>query len=102
MNLIIGGTGKIGTELVKQLSATGAKVRALVRDSKKAGPIKGPGVEIVKGDLANPAGLQTALLGVERVFLLSSFGPSQVSQQGNLVRGAGDPTRTPQRRNRKS
>jgi uncharacterized protein YbjT (DUF2867 family) len=88
MNLIIGGTGKIGTELVKQLTATGAKVRALVRDTKKAGLLKGPGVEIVKGDLGNPKSLDAALKGVNRVFLLSAGDPYQVELQGNLVQAA--------------
>ena len=88
MNLIIGGTGKIGTELVKQLSATGAKVRALVRDPKQARAIKGPGVEIVKGDLGNPKSLDAALEGINRVFLVSPADPFQVELQGNLVQAA--------------
>lgn len=88
MNLIIGATGKIGTELVKQLSGAGAKVRALVRDTKKAGPLKGPGVEIVKGDLSNPKSLDAALKGIERVFLLSPADPFQVELQSNLIQAA--------------
>ncbi len=88
MNLIIGGTGKIGRELIKQLTGSGTKIRALVRDNRKAGLLKGPGVEIVKGDLGNPKSLDAALRGIDRVFLLSSADPFQVELQSNLVQAA--------------
>ena len=68
MILVIGGTGKVGAQLLEQLSATGAKFRALVRDPSK---VKTPGVEAVKGDLADGASVDAALKGVERLFLLT-------------------------------
>jgi uncharacterized protein YbjT (DUF2867 family) len=38
--LIIGATGNVGSELVKQLAASGRRVRALVRNDSKAARIR--------------------------------------------------------------
>jgi uncharacterized protein YbjT (DUF2867 family) len=45
-------------------------------------------VEILVGDLGQPASLDRALSGVDRVFLLSPPGPEQVELQGNLIDAA--------------
>lgn len=64
--LVTGSTGKIGRQLVAQLD--GADVRALTRSPVTAGL---PGnVEAVAGDLATVEGLEAALDGVDKVFLL--------------------------------
>ena len=47
--LVIGATGRIGGDLVKELAARGELVRALVRNSEKAAAIEGYGVEAVVG-----------------------------------------------------
>ena len=86
--LVTGATGNIGRALVKQLSAAGATVKALVRDPGKAAALQAPGVTIVQGDLADPASLDAALDGVDHVFLLSAMVPGQVELQGNLVEAA--------------
>ena len=88
MILITGGTGTTGSEVVRQLAATGARFRALVRNREKAASIRLPGVELVTGDLSKPVSLPPALGGVDRVFILSSPDPRQVEQQGNLVEAA--------------
>ena len=51
MILVTGATGTNGSEVVRQLCAAGAPVRALVRDLKKARTLERPGVELVIGDL---------------------------------------------------
>jgi uncharacterized protein YbjT (DUF2867 family) len=51
--LIAGATGTVGRELASQLSERGTAVRALVRDPESAN-LPG-GVELVRGDLADPA-----------------------------------------------
>ena len=66
-----GATGKVGREVVRQLSASGASLRALVRDPVRATHIRLPGVDVVVGDLRQPDTLDAALSGVERVFLAS-------------------------------
>ena len=76
--LVTGATGLTGGELVRRLSARGARVRALVRNvetsnSAKASDLAGlAGVEVAEGDLANAASLGPALEGVDRAMLISS------------------------------
>lgn len=88
MILVTGATGKVGQEVVRQLSAAGSPARALVRDPARASHIRLPGVEIVVGDLGLPATLGPALDQVDRVFLCSSVDPDQVTLQGNLIEAA--------------
>jgi len=88
MILMTGATGTVGSELVKQLQASGAKARALVRNRAKAASLEGAGFEVVEGDLTKPETLDVALQGVERVFLLSSPGPQMVAAEGNFVEAA--------------
>lgn len=72
MILVTGGTGNIGSELVRLLVAKQQKVRVLARDPAKASAKLGAGVEVVKGDLDDRASLAPALQGVEKAFLLAS------------------------------
>lgn len=88
MILVTGATGTIGSELIRLLSAKGKTFRAYVRNSKKARDMNIPNMEIFEGDLADTKALDRALLGVSRVFLLSSPDPGQVELQGNVVRAA--------------
>ncbi|MFI8423528.1 NmrA family NAD(P)-binding protein [Streptomyces sp. NPDC085479] len=67
--LVTGATGKVGGAVVARLHAAGVPVRALVR-----GEADFPeGVEVVRGDLGDPASLDTALEGVGSVFLVWPF-----------------------------
>jgi uncharacterized protein YbjT (DUF2867 family) len=70
MILVTGATGTVGSEVVRQLNAAGQKVRALVRDPAKAEKIKGPNVELAKGDLTQPETVRAALQGADKLFLL--------------------------------
>jgi uncharacterized protein YbjT (DUF2867 family) len=86
--LVTGATGKIGREVVRQLSGVRAPVRALVRNRKKAAFLALPGIELVVGDLLKPRTLGPALAGVDRLFLLSPADPLQVEMQGNAIEAA--------------
>lgn len=67
MILVTGGTGNIGSELVRLLAAAGQKVRLLTRDPSKA---KAPaGVEVAKGDFSEPASVAAALQGVDKALM---------------------------------
>jgi nucleoside-diphosphate-sugar epimerase len=66
--LVTGATGFIGSRLVNALAESGAPVRALVRHPAAAAALRRPGVELVQGDLGNPASLWEAVVGVGRVF----------------------------------
>ena len=82
MILIIGATGTVGNELVKQLVEARQKVRVLVRDPEKALKF-GTGVEVVKGDLSKPETLGAAFVGVDKAFVLSPPGPELATLEGN-------------------
>ncbi|MFI9205634.1 NAD(P)H-binding protein [Streptomyces sp. NPDC053048] len=69
--LVTGATGNVGRQVVAQLLATGAAVRALVRDPESAGLPEG--VEVVGGDLSVPGTLDEALTGSDTVFLIWPF-----------------------------
>ena len=69
--LIAGATGTVGRELTLQLSARDIGVRALVRDPESAN--LPTGVELARGDLADPASLAVPLDGIETMFLVWPF-----------------------------
>lgn len=71
--LVFGATGPQGNAVAKKLAAEGYKVRALVRDTGKAQDLAAAGVEIVVGDMADPASVSAAMVGQEGIFLLVSF-----------------------------
>jgi uncharacterized protein YbjT (DUF2867 family) len=66
--LVIGGTGTVGRQVLSRLAATGAQVRALVRNPGAAR--LPPQVEMVHGDLTLPETLDACLDGVDKVFLV--------------------------------
>ncbi|MFD3484516.1 NAD(P)H-binding protein [Streptomyces sp. NPDC058665] len=72
VNLVTGATGTVGREIVRELLGRGLSVRALTRDPAKADfP---DGVEVVRGDLADPASLAPALEGVTGLHLITFDG----------------------------
>jgi uncharacterized protein YbjT (DUF2867 family) len=75
--LVIGGTGHVGSEVVKELKKRDADVRVLVRkpDVKSL-----PGVETVVGDLLDPISIEKALQGVEKLYLLNAVTPDELTQ----------------------
>jgi uncharacterized protein YbjT (DUF2867 family) len=75
--LVIGGTGHVGSEVVKELKKRNADVRALVRNPD----IKSlPGVEMVVGDLLDPVSIEKALDGVDKLYLLNAVTPDELTQ----------------------
>ena len=68
LSFVTGATGFIGGRLVDALVEGGGKVRVLVRDPATSSLLHRPGVEVVRGDLADPAGLEEAVNGADRVF----------------------------------
>ena len=69
--LITGGTGLIGSRLLKRFAAAGIECRALVR----AGKDVPEGVERVAGDILRPDTLAAAVAGVTTVIHLAAFFP---------------------------
>jgi uncharacterized protein YbjT (DUF2867 family) len=64
--LIVGATGNVGGALARELAAAGVPARALVRHDADLPP----GIEPVRGDLADPPSLDLALDGTGAVFLV--------------------------------
>ena len=71
MLLVTGGTGFIGQVLIRQLVENDYAVRALVRPSTDTPdlPRKVP-VEVALGDIADPASIRAALVGVDTIIHL--------------------------------
>jgi uncharacterized protein YbjT (DUF2867 family) len=88
--LVAGATGTIGSHLIPRLVGRGARVRALVRDPRKAAAL-GSGFEVVTGDLARPETITPALAGADKVFVVAN-GTSVAELEGNVyaaARGSG-------------
>jgi uncharacterized protein YbjT (DUF2867 family) len=88
MILVIGATGTNGREVVARLAAAGEKVRALVRDPDRAEDLRRENVEVVRGDLDEPASLDAALAGVDRAFFVAAVGPRFVEWFRNFLDAA--------------
>jgi uncharacterized protein YbjT (DUF2867 family) len=70
--LVTGATGTVGRRVVEQLLERGEHVRALTRDPARA---QFPaGVDVVRGDLTDPASLVTAVDGVTGLHLITFGG----------------------------
>ena len=59
--LVTGSTGFLGRHLVQRLLASGWRVRALLRDPKKAGLLSGTAAELAYGNLTAPGSLTADL-----------------------------------------
>lgn len=60
MILVVGGTGLLGGRVVGLLRGRGQPVRCLVRDGTDATGLRDQGVQVVRGDLVDPASLAAA------------------------------------------
>jgi uncharacterized protein YbjT (DUF2867 family) len=65
--LVTGGTGFVGPHIVHALRARELPVRALVRDRSRGSRLAAWGVELVDGDVTDPASLRAAVAGAEVV-----------------------------------
>jgi uncharacterized protein YbjT (DUF2867 family) len=88
MILITGATGNNGQELVRQLTALGQPVRALVRNPSEAASLKSPNLELAVGDFEKPDTLDAALRGAEQAFLLTPVAERAVQWQKNFIEAA--------------
>ncbi len=70
MIVVTGGSGYVGSHIVKQLLHNGKSVRVLVRDRKKAeaeARLKGLNIEWVEGGVTHPETLSTAFRGAKAI-----------------------------------
>src|SRR5262245_23710176 len=68
MDLVTGGTGFVGTHVVRALVSRGGRVRALVRPSSRRENLAELDVELAEGDLTDRFSLARAMRGVSTVY----------------------------------
>ncbi len=88
MILVAGGTGRLGSRVVRRLVAQGEPVRVLSRGHVGADLPRE--VEVVRGDVRRPADLDRALVGARLVvsavqgMVGKDVSPESVDRDGNL------------------
>jgi uncharacterized protein YbjT (DUF2867 family) len=93
MELVVGATGQVGAEVVRQLSERGERVRAFVRPDARTEVLEGlPGVELFVGDLFDPAAVHAAVEGCDHVIATANgVAPRRRRDHGRLERQAYPP-----------
>ena len=77
--LVIGGTGTVGSEVVRELLARKATVQVLTRSKDKAKGLPA-GVEAVTGDLLDPNTVRSVFKGVDGVFMLLAVSATETHE----------------------
>ncbi|HVO75850.1 MAG TPA: SDR family oxidoreductase [Ignavibacteriaceae bacterium] len=86
--LVTGATGNTGSLLVPRLLRADIDVRVFVRDGKKAESLNDLGAEIIIGDLDQPETIVPAVGDVDKIYLLTWNGPTQLKQAENVIKAA--------------
>lgn len=71
--LVTGATGFTGGHLARRLVREGNTVRAIVRGAERGGDLVSSGIEVVPGDLSDPAALKAATKGVDTVYHIAAI-----------------------------
>src|SRR5947209_1330986 len=85
-SLVTGATGKVGNALARALAARGDDVVALARDPDAARRLLPDGVEVVRGDVTEPASVRAAADGCELVFNAMGIPEQWVRDEGVFER----------------
>lgn len=72
ITLVTGATGFTGSHLVRSLVGDGHRVRVLVRSAERAQALLGPGIEVVTGDIIDPAAVGNAVRGSQVIYHLAA------------------------------
>jgi nucleoside-diphosphate-sugar epimerase len=72
LTLVTGATGFTGSYLVRSLVADGGQVRVIARSADKARQLLPANVEVVEGDIADPAVVERAVQGVGTLYHLAA------------------------------
>ncbi len=80
--LVTGATGFTGGHLCERLARDGHSIRAVARQPDNCSDLRRWGVEVVPGDLRDPASLEKAIQGVDVVYHIAAlFRPENVSRK---------------------
>jgi uncharacterized protein YbjT (DUF2867 family) len=85
--LVIGGTGTVGSHVVRGLLAKGEAVRILTRSADHADLLP-LGASGIIGDLRKPETLGWAMKGIDRVFLVTPLSPTETEEGLAVVAAA--------------
>jgi len=86
--LILGATGKTGSQLIKPLKSKGHMVRALVRDVNKGADLKKEGADIFVGDMLNLESLKDAFTGATVVYVCTPVTPRALEMAEVILKAA--------------
>ena len=84
--LVIGGSGTVGSQVVRELRARNAVVRVLTRNADKAKGLPG-GAEGVIGDLLDPGTVRSVFKGIDSVFMLLAVSATETHEGLMAVNG---------------
>ncbi|MEJ3406086.1 NmrA family NAD(P)-binding protein [Rathayibacter sp. YIM 133350] len=84
--LVLGATGNVGPHVVAELRAIGSTPRVLVRDGDRARALLGEDIEVIAGDVTDPAVLHSAIDDVDSAFLLSPHSFTMADLQLSVIR----------------
>ena len=84
--LVLGGTGMVGSQVVRELLGRGAEVSVLTRSAEKAGSLP-RGAKAITGDLLDPKTVRSAFAGHDGVFLLNPVSATETHEGLMAVNG---------------
>ncbi len=84
--LVIGGTGTVGSQVVRELLARKMVVQVLTRNEDKAKSLPA-GAEGIIGDLLDPKTVRSVFTGVDSVFLLIAVSTTETHEDLMAVNG---------------
>ena len=90
MILITGATGKLGTVVIQNLlkKIPAGQIAAFVRDEGKAAAFRESGIDVRVGSYDDIGSLDRAMLGIDKVLLISGTEKDKVQQHRNVIEAA--------------
>jgi uncharacterized protein YbjT (DUF2867 family) len=88
MYAVVGATGNTGRAVVKELRALGEDPVCVVRNLDKAKEVLGRDGRFALAELDDRAGMEKALAGCKRVFVVTGHNPRAAEQQINVLNAA--------------